>query len=605
MSRGYWLLLGMIFVLLVVTGCARQLRDESTEVASDGAFRARALLSRQQQRDYDKLFLEALKQKYTDHTDAARELLAAALDINPNASEALYELGKLETSLFSAKTDSATVAQADEMLLRAYQLEPSNPYYCRTLAQRWVQVGKYARAAALYEQMTRVHPHGEDLGLLIKIYEMIPDNEAALRTVERLEQVEGADETTVLERFTILLNMGRRDAAFQLVEQMCADHPDELRYRVMLGDLYMQNGLREKAFAIYDEVLARDPDNSFVRIAMLQYHAETGDSLRFEQEMTAILRDVRVENHQKYALLKTCTQAQLGHALNVDPLTLLGFYRTALEIPQETSEVGELCLAYIEAAKLPEDSARFAYDAILRDQPEHLKARLGKLVSLVRQGDTQLLAPLCHEGRIHHPEMLIFYYYEGAALIQDDATAEGMAVLEAGVEWAAAHGEAYEDDALILSDIYQMLGDSYHAEGDRQRCYEAYEQALACNPENLVVLNNYAYFLSLDGISLEKAETMSRKVIDAEPDNATYLDTYAWVLYCLGRYPQARIYIEQTFRSLTAEERESASSASLYDHAGDIYLKCGDRKQAIEHWQKAAELTDDAALQQQLQKKLR
>ena len=149
MSRGYWLLLGMIFVLLVVTGCARQLRDESTEVASDGAFRARALLSRQQQRDYDKLFLEALKQKYTDHTDAARELLAAALDINPNASEALYELGKLETSLFSAKTDSATVAQADEMLLRAYQLEPSNPYYCRTLAQRWVQVGKYARAAAL------------------------------------------------------------------------------------------------------------------------------------------------------------------------------------------------------------------------------------------------------------------------------------------------------------------------------------------------------------------------------------------------------------------------------------------------------------------------
>ena len=150
-----------------------------------------------------------------------------------------------------------------------------------------------------------------------------------------------------------------------------------------------------------------------------------------------------------------------------------------------------------------------------------------------------------------------------------------------------------------------MLGDCYHSEGQTAQCYAAYDKALEHNPDNIVVLNNYAYFLALSSADLKRAETMSRKAIEAEPNNGTYLDTYAWVLYCMGQYTQARIYIEQTLRSMTDEEREAASAASLYDHAGDIYLKCGNREQAVEHWKKAAELTQDGELLKALTKKLR
>ena len=581
------------------------MQREREIVQPEGTFRARALLTKQQQRDFDKLFLEALRQKHNDNLAAARELLAAALDINPNASEALYELGKIETSNFSAKTDSLTVAMGDEMLLRAYQLEPSNPFFCRTLAQRWVERGKYHRAAALYEEMTKVHPRSEDLSLLLKIYESIPDLDAALRTVERLELAEGIDESTIMEKFSILMSMGKREEAFGVVERWCGEHPEELRRRVMLGDLYMQNGRREQALAIFDEVMAADPDNSLVQMALLHDYAEQGDTVRFKESMAKTMADVRIENMQKLSLLKVYSQAQMAGWLKISAASMLEFYHAALEIPQESSDLGELCLAYIEAAKLPADAALPIYDAILRYQPEHLRARFLKLVALVRQRDTKGIIANCHEGIAHHPDMLIFYYYEGSALVEEERMEEGIRVLEAGAAQAEKDPDGFRKDASILSDIYQMLGDCYHSEGQTAQCYAAYDKALEHNPDNIVVLNNYAYFLALSSADLKRAETMSRKAIEAEPNNGTYLDTYAWVLYCMGQYTQARIYIEQTLRSMTDEEREAASAASLYDHAGDIYLKCGNREQAVEHWKKAAALTQDGELLKALTKKLK
>ena len=130
----------MLWALAVcfVIGCggSRYSRNyHGRPVVEEGAVRARSLLNFEQQRMFDKLFLESQYQKHKGNTDACRELLAAALEINPNASEALYELGKIETS-FSKHSDSVTVTNGDKMLLRAYQLEPSNPFFCRTLAQR-------------------------------------------------------------------------------------------------------------------------------------------------------------------------------------------------------------------------------------------------------------------------------------------------------------------------------------------------------------------------------------------------------------------------------------------------------------------------------------
>ena len=599
----------MLWALAVcfVIGCggSRYSRNyHGRPVVEEGAVRARSLLNFEQQRMFDKLFLESQYQKHKGNTDACRELLAAALEINPNASEALYELGKIETS-FSKHSDSVTVTNGDKMLLRAYQLEPSNPFFCRTLAQRWIRIGKYERAASLYESLVKKHPNSEDLSMLLGVYENIPDFPSALNTLERYESMEGADENTVLERFRILLKMGRTADAFGAVERLSEEHPEELRYRVLLGDLYMQNGYKEKALAIYGDVQTSDPENALVRLAMLQYYIEEGDTLRFEREMKAAMADPKIENSHKISLLRAYSQVLLRGNAAISPLQMLEYYRIALAIPQETSELGELCAAFVESSKLPSDSVHVALEAILRDQPEHLQARLRMLSLLVSQNNTEDIAKLCRDGRTYHPEEVVFSYYLAIALLQEEKDDDALEILEESKEMLAPADSCEEYVLDMGALIYQFLGDLYYERHDKALCFEAYEHSLQYNPENIVVLNNYAYYLAQEGQQLDRALSMSKTTIDAEPGNTTYLDTYAWVLYCKKQYTQARIFIEQVFREMSDEELESPSSATLYDHAGDIYYRCGDHKRARGFWQKAARLADDKELQKTIKEKLK
>ena len=119
-----------------------------------------------------------------------------------------------------------------------------------------------------------------------------------------------------------------------------------------------------------------------------------------------------------------------------------------------------------------------------------------------------------------------------------------------------------------------------------------------------MVLNNYAYFLSLDKKDLERAEEMSAKSLKLEPDNPTYLDTYAWILFQQKRYAEAQVYIDSVLvllgDSLTADD------ANLLEHAGDIYYKAGNKSRALDLWKQALELSGDKpseALEQKVRKR--
>jgi Tfp pilus assembly protein PilF len=168
----------------------------------------------------------------------------------------------------------------------------------------------------------------------------------------------------------------------------------------------------------------------------------------------------------------------------------------------------------------------------------------------------------------------IFYLSEG----DDDAA---LATLERGEPYYMEN----PDDSLG-AELYNLMGDIYHEQGKLERCYAAYDSALALVPDNPSVLNNYAYFLSLEKKDLNRALSMIHRANELSPNKASYLDTYAWVLYQLGQYTQAKIYIDQAFAAIT----EGEESSTYYQHAGDIYWKIGDKQRARTFWQRAKEL---------------
>jgi tetratricopeptide (TPR) repeat protein len=178
-----------------------------------------------------------------------------------------------------------------------------------------------------------------------------------------------------------------------------------------------------------------------------------------------------------------------------------------------------------------------------------------------------------------------FYYYLGLAYYQKNMSDEALRTFQKGVSVITA-----QSDASIVSDFYAVMGDILHDKGRQKEAFAAYDSCLQWKDDNIGCLNNYAYYISLTGNDLGRAEQMSYKTVKAEPTNSTFLDTYAWILFLQKRYEAAKMYIDQALIN------NVDSSAVIIEHAGDIYALNKNIDKAVELWKRAADISKDNKL---------
>ena len=172
------------------------------------------------------------------------------------------------------------------------------------------------------------------------------------------------------------------------------------------------------------------------------------------------------------------------------------------------------------------------------------------------------------------PQQPLPYLFSAVASYQFEDHKQMVADLETGIRFVVRND-------LLLAEFYNYLGDAYHQLGEDEKAFEAYEGSLKINAENSIVLNNYAYYLSLDGKELEKAREMAEKATQLDPENASNMDTYGWVLYKLGEYEEALIWIGK------AIENHNEDNAEVLEHYGDVLYKLNRKKEAAKYWEKA------------------
>lgn len=586
------LLPGLLLLLLLAAACGGA-RQAAPSPALSAAQIARNALSSDERRRFDELFLEAVRYKQKDDRATEHDLLEEALRINPDAPEALYEMALLRLD-GGGLSDSLKGRACDSLLERAAKLEPANKFYKSTLANFCIRRGEYSRAVALLEEMQQLDPSSELLSTLVSLYETTNDYDGAIRTLDRLEQLEGKSEAYSLEKFKIYAQMKDDARAYATIEALCAEYPYDLRFRVLLGDLYGQNGHDTMALAVYRDVLAAEPDNSYAQMSLLNYYRSKGLDDLYDAYADSVALNPRTDSEARLQVLKTLAlETRTGRQ---DTLRVLRLFQRCLQAPQEDRSVAELYAYYISYLGLPPDSLEMPMRKILDVEPDYDRARLQLLQLLLNRDDMAGAADLCKGGRLYNPSQLIYYYYEGICRYRlgDDAAARD--ILRRGAD----KGDR-EADEEITSDLYATLGDLLHDAGDSEGAYAAYDTALVYNEENYLCMNNYAYFLSLDGKRLDEAEDLARQAVESDPQSATYLDTYAWVFFVKGQYEQARIYIDQTLR----HSGEDSIDANLLEHAGDIYYKCGERSAALDFWRRALKISDDAERRALLRRKIR
>jgi tetratricopeptide (TPR) repeat protein len=523
-------------------------------------------------RKYDEFFLEAMVQRQKGHSDAAFDLLRHCIEIDPEASEAYYFLSQYYILL--KDTDMAL-----KMTQRAAELNPDNAIYLETLAQAYIGKKEFQKAIAVTEQLYEQHKDREDLlELLFQLYNQQQDYKQAIGILNRLENINGKSERLSYAKSEMYSRMGDKKAALAEMKGLAERYPNDLNYLGMYGDMLMLNNETEQALDIYDRVLKEEPTNIRTQISMLNYYHEANDSVAAATTLKKLLLDPGVSTEQKAYLMRQ--EVTLNEEQGGDSVKVLNLFREILAQPQEDGDMGMLCAAYMNLKQMPHDSIAPVLLQVLDVEPDNAAARLQLVGYAWEQDDNDRVISLCQDARQYNPDEMAFYYYQGMAYYKKDDKEQALNTFQNGI------GVINEDSSpAIVSDFYAIMGDLLHQKGMAKEAFEAYDSCLQWKDDNIMCMNNYAYYLSELNQQLDKAEEMSYKTIKAEPKNATYLDTYAWILFMQKRYAEAKIYIEQ------ALQNDSDSSAVITEHAGDIYMFNNEPERAMELWQQA--LTSD------------
>lgn len=545
---------------------------------------AQSSLTPEQQRKYDYFFLEAMRLKEKKDYASAFGLLQHCLDIHPNAASALYEVSQYYMFL-------RQVPQGQEALEKAVASAPDNYWYSQGLASLYQQQNELDKAITLLEQMAVRFPGKQDpLFNLLDLYGRQEKYDEVISTLNRLEKHMGKNEQLSMEKFRIYLQMKDDKKAFQEIESLVQEYPMDMRYQVILGDVYLQNGKKQEAYDVYQKVLAAEPDNPMAIFSMASYYKQTGQEGLYQQQLDALLLNKKVTPDTKVNVMRQMIVE--NEQADKDSTQIIALFDRIMKQEQDDPQIPMLYAQYLLSKNMEAESVPVLEQVVDLD-PTNKAARMMLVGTAVRKEDYKQIIKVCEPGIEATPDALEFYYYLAIAYNQAEQPDSVVSICKRALEHTTA-----DSKKEVVSDFYSILGDMYHTQKQMKEAYAAYDSALVYNPSNIGALNNYAYYLSVERRDLDKAEEMSYKTVKAEPNNATYLDTYAWILFEKGNYAEARIYIDNAMKS------DDEKSDVIVEHCGDIYYMTGDVDGALSYWKKALEMgSESKTLKQKIEKK--
>ena len=336
---------------------------------------------------------------------------------------------------------------------------------------------------------------------------------------------------------------GKAEALLQRAVRL---DPDNYWYRRLLAMNYLRQNRAPEAIAQYEDMVKRFPGRSDLLIQLAELYDDTGD---YEKELRVLTRYGQLE----------------------DVADELKFQRFVCYL-----QMNELDSAYYEA-----DNPGQIIELLMnttRNMIEHAENQLDRIRC---RSLLDLVMNFCDVVSKHEPELAEPYKQKSIAYFWMGQNDDALNILSKGLENVKSPADK--------ASLYNLRGDFHHTLGQTQLMYADYDSTLIYDPDNINVLNNYAYYLSVEGRNLERALSMSAKTLEAEPLNATYLDTYAWILFKMKRYKEALQYMEKALRYLNADNPE------IYEHYGDVLYICGEKEKAVENWHKAKRMNSTSA----------
>jgi tetratricopeptide (TPR) repeat protein len=519
---------------------------------------------------YEYLLAEGIRIKYLGDLNQAIAFFEKCIEIDSRRAVPYGELAQIYNA-----TGNSSKALTNAKL--AADAEPGNYWYQVGAGYLLMELKRTEEAIFYFERALKADNNAIEVkSLLAGMYSEKGDAEKADSLFRELDREGALTEDMFLVMISGLINRGELDAAAKRTERLIQSNPSEIRYKALLADIYLEDGMKEKSDSIYKQLIESDPqniENQLLYLLNLVYNKEyTG--------MPGFLRNVfesdLVERERKIAITNKLLQDSVYVRENEASL------EENLVILEEKYENDEEILSFrplMYELTDREPEAKMRYEELLKTVKPGFYFKEKLILMYADEGEYEELFSLASVYATENNKSLLGKVYYAIAAMElkkyDVAEAElKKALILAG-----------NNDELKVQ-VLAMTGDLKYRMKDFPGSYEYYEAALQLAPHDPLVLNNYAYFLAEGGNDLKRARKMAEEVMITEGDNETYIDTYAWILYKQGKYKKAYEAMLKIFS--TENERDP----EILEHMGYILYKLRRCTEAVKYWREALQKDD-------------
>ena len=522
------------------------------------------------------IFLEAEKQRNMGRDDAFHHLLQYAHSLDPENSAIAYYLGYSRLMKSNLSVSDSLFSSSLRMMRKHVDAHPEDKYEAMLYANGNMIANQVQEGLRVLKIQAERNPHNVEVQLSIAdAYARLEDYRNAIAAYDSVQQWQGQSVQLSARKVRAYQALNDTVGAIGEMRSLLATAPRNVDYNLAMGNMMLMFGERDSALTYYDKAQQYEPENGTTYLAKAQFYNAIGDSVNYDQQTYQALVSKDLDVASKVEVLADYARHLL--VAKDSSARTENLFKVLIEQHPNEPQIRMLFSDYL-AAKDDMKGAAEQMDYAVNLDPTDAQAWNRLLVLNIISENYEAAIAAGDRAIELNPNDIELYGYIAPAYYNIKQYDKAIEVYKKAL--AAVDSTDTEHRSMFLGG----MGDAKFSMGDTIGAFALYDQAIEIDPNNVSILNNYAYFLTLCNRDLDKAERMSAKTVQAEPQNATFLDTYAWVFYKRKEYTMAQLYIEMAIKN------ERHPSSDIYDHYGDILLAVGNKQEALKQWKKALEL---------------
>jgi len=563
----------LLFFVTIFLGACSSIKTVSQKSDTQLNAYTNGDISYKNQFRFKSMFFESQRLEALEEFDKAAALMEQCISIDPFNADAHYEMAilyvaidRIEDALFHAKKSS--------------ELNPNNEWVTQLLSELYQISGNIDGELNAYKDLIKKDPSNiEYLFLLATAHSKNGSYKKAIQVYNEIESKTGVSEELSVTKEYLYITIGNVDLAAAEIMKLIAAFPNEIRFLGMLAELYQANNLTEKSIAIYNDILKVEPKNSAANVALAEHYRVNNNHLKAFDYLTFCFDNNVFDLQTMFQILSSYFQMAIDEQKYLDPLLSL-LDKALVNHPNEapfhvlSGDVYFQLKDSKKAFEAYEKSLNFGVtDFLIWNRYLILGVELQEYDRVYNNGMRAVEL---------HPIQPTLYLFTGFAASYNKEYEKAITFFNKGLNYVV-------NNKPLKAEFYNYLGDAYHFFGNDKKSDECYQKSLDLIPDNVIVLNNYSYYLSLREKNLEKAERMSKRCVELSPNQPTYQDTYGWVLYKLKRFNEAKEWLQK------AVEGDDKSPVVI-EHYGDVLYQLNQKKEALEYWIKAKNIGGDSEM---------